>query len=236
MCSWSKPGRVLRDASADDEVFVLAEQSRPAMHIPGALARAEDLLAAAERDAAQLLADARARANAILEEATATATLVRDTAYQEGHREGYAAGEQAARAELEQCLELVRHAAAEGKAIRDSIVDEASAVIARAVSIATRRIVADYYAADPERTASAVADALRAAAGQQIVSIRVNPAVEHTVRSRLADAAAYVRPDSAIEIGGCAIDLQHGTIDATLDTRLSLLDAALADAGGEVAP
>jgi len=240
MSSWSKPGRVLRAAGAGDEVFVFAEPARPAFPIPGPIARAEDLVASAEQEAARLLAEARAEAAAILEEARSSAAQVRDAAYQEGyqkgHQEGYAAGHDAARAELDQCLELVRRAAADGKVIRDSIVEEAGAVMARAVSLATRRIVGEYYETDPERTTAAIADALRAASGQQIVAIRVNPALEEAVRARLVEVAAYVRPDDAVKIGGCYIDLQHGTLDATLDTRLSLLDAALSQAaGGEVA-
>jgi flagellar biosynthesis/type III secretory pathway protein FliH len=43
-----------------------------------------------------------------------------------------------------------------------------------------------------------------------------------------------VRPDDAVEAGGCIIDLRNGTIDATLDARLSLMELALREAGGEV--
>jgi flagellar biosynthesis/type III secretory pathway protein FliH len=33
-------------------------------------------------------------------------------------------------------------------------------------------------------------------------------------------------------MGGCLIDVRNGTIDASLDTRLSLMELALRDAGG----
>ena len=95
--------------------------------------------------------------------------------------------------------------------------------------------VREMYEADPGRTARICADALRAASGQEVLAIRVNPGVVDSVRAALHGAEEYVRPDQGIAIGGCIIDLENGTIDATLDARLTLIEAALADAGGEAA-
>jgi flagellar biosynthesis/type III secretory pathway protein FliH len=62
----------------------------------------------------------------------------------------------------------------------------------------------------------------------------VHPGLVQAVEASLTEAAGYVKPDDAIEAGGCIVDLRNGTIDATLDTRLSLMDLALREAGGEV--
>ncbi|HEY0838793.1 MAG TPA: FliH/SctL family protein [Vulgatibacter sp.] len=234
MSSLPRWGRVIRAARSDDEVFVLGETVR-SVPVPATIATATEVLAAADREAAELLSRARGEADALLANAHAAAGAIEATARDAGYGEGFAAGRQAALAELEQCLALARQAASEGKAIRDSLAEQAAAVVARATALATRRIVGEYYEADPARTALACADALRAAAGQEILAIRVHPGVLGTVQAMLVDVAAYVRADESVAVGGCIIDLRHGTLDATLDARLSLMDLALSEAGGEVA-
>jgi flagellar biosynthesis/type III secretory pathway protein FliH len=233
MSSSHKAGRVIRAARSEDDVFVLGETVR-SVPAPAAIATATEVLAAAERQAADILALARSEADTLVANAQAEAATIETTARETGYREGFAAGRQAALAELEQCLALARQAASEGKAIRDSVAEQSAAVVARATALATRRIVGEYYEADPERTALACADALRAAAGQEILAIRVHPGVAGSVQATLVDVAAYIRPDESVAIGGCIIDLRHGTLDATLDARLSLMDLALNEAGGEV--
>ena len=79
---------------------------------------------------------------------------------------------------------------------------------------------------------SSASDAVRSAAGQEILSIRVNPGALDRVRASLVDVAGYVQPDDGIELGGCVIDLRDGTIDATLDARLDLMELALTSAAG----
>ncbi len=222
-----KPRRVIRAATEHSEVFVLGETTRLTLPAPPvataeemlvlADARAEGIVAEAHRQAAEVIAEARAQADRLHEEAFAS---------------GFAAGQQRAADEMAAPLELVRRAAAEGKAIRDGIAGQSADVIARATALAVRRIVADYYEAGPERTAAVCAEALRAAAGQEVLSIRVSPGLAEHVQATLAGAAHYVAADDAVAAGGCIIDLRYGTIDATLDTRLSLMEIALANAGG----
>jgi flagellar biosynthesis/type III secretory pathway protein FliH len=229
MNSSAKPGRVFRAAPRDegDEVFVLGETVRQTFPGESPVATVTDILAAADRRAAGIVAAAEATATAILAKAASSVAAAR--------AEGAAAGQAEAEAEIRELVELVRSAAREGKAIRDGIASQAASVIARATMLATRHIVGDYYEADPGQTAAACADALRAASGQEIVAVRVNPALVTRLQAALVDAASYIRPDEAIEVGGCIIDLRQGTLDATLETRLSLMETALAEASGEAA-
>jgi len=197
--------------------------------VPGVLATASEVVESSHRHAEQNVADARAQAAAIVAAAEDSAETVRAAA----HDEGYQAGLQRAAAEIAGYVDLARRAANEGKTVRDELASQAASVVGRAVSLALRRITAEYYEADPSRTAAAVAEALRAAAGQEILSIRVNAGLVEAVTSALSDVASYVRPDDGIAIGGCIIDLRNGTIDASLDARLDLMDLALREAGGE---
>ncbi|MCK9518909.1 MAG: FliH/SctL family protein [Dehalococcoidia bacterium] len=232
MSSLPRSGRVIRAAVHDDEVFVFGTTT-PFTPLPGALATAAEILESAEQQAAQLLQRAQAEAEAVVAGATSSADEIRRAAHAAGYDDGLAAGRQAGLDELETQIAFVRDMASKGKSIRDSFAEQSLAVIARAVALATRRVVGEYYEAGPGRTTIACTEALRAAAGQEILSIRVHPDLVDAVQAKLVDVADYVRPDDGVAVGGCIIDLQHGTLDATLDSRLSLMELALAEASGE---
>ncbi len=228
--SSSRRSRLLRAAPPQGEVVVAVNSSALADVAPidAPLATAADIVAAAERRAAEIIAAAERRAA----ELVAAAEAVRE----EARRQGYAEGAATARAELEAefaaHLELVRTAAQEGKRIRDQIAAQSLAVVARAVELAVRRIVADWYDAHPESTIAVCEEALRLAPSEQLLAVRVHPSIAGRVEAALGDLGRYVRPDSAVELGGCIVDLESGTIDATLDARLGSLAQALQRAGG----
>jgi flagellar biosynthesis/type III secretory pathway protein FliH len=159
----------------------------------------------------------------------ATAREIVDAAGREAAAIREAARGEAARilAEARASADGVRQAAREGAAIRDSIAASHEALLARALVQAVRRLVADHYLAQPEHTMAICREALRATAGQDVIAIRLNPRVAGAARAELLDLAGYVRPDDGVAVGGCIIDLRHGTIDATLDARLALFSQAL---------
>jgi flagellar biosynthesis/type III secretory pathway protein FliH len=230
MSSLAKTGGFIRAAGEHDDVFILGETARRTLPADATLASAGAVMAAAEQRAAEIVAAGEARAAALVAEARASAGAVTTAAY----NEGFSAGAAVAEAEAAAALDLIRRAASDGQAIREQLAGQSAALIARAVVLALRRLVGEYYEADPTRTALACADALRAASGQDIIAIRVHSGLVDDVQASLTDVASYVRPDDSIEIGGCIIDLRSGTLDATLDARLTLMELALREAGGEV--
>lgn len=231
MNSSVKGGRVFRGSPESEEVYVLDGRARAAMPARAAIATAADVVAAAEAEAAALVGAAEAEATGIVAKARAEADEVRQAAFAAGAE----AGRDEAVAAVEGYVALARRAAEEGKAIRDGLAAQSAAVVAQAVALAVRRVVGEYYAIDPARTAVICGEALRAASGQQVLRMRVHPAAADAVRASFAEAAEYIRPDGGVEVGSCIIDLEQGTIDASLDARFSLLELALAEAGGQVA-
>ncbi|WBL36680.1 FliH/SctL family protein [Tepidiforma flava] len=228
--NWSaRPPRVIRSARAraESDVFVIGASS-PAVPVDAPVATAAEVIAAAEARAAEIIAAAEAEAARIRGSSSAEAAAAAAAAAEQGYRDGLARAE----AEARDLLELLRAAAREGRAIRDQVAASASGLLAEAVVLAVRRIVGLAYQADPALTAAACEEAVRAAAGQELLSIRVNPAVEAGVTAALGDLGAYVRPDAAIGVGGCIVDLRSGTIDATLDARLDLAELAIRRAAG----
>ena len=231
--SVKRQGRFLRSATtATEEVVVMGEPVRASLPGAGALATVAEVLQAAQDRAIAIINDAEHQAAALIAQANASAGQVRQASYNDGYNAGYEQGLARAEEEVNTRVELVRSAAADGMAIRDQVAGQALSVLAEAVSLATRRLVAEWYDANPAQTAAICREALRAASGQEVISIRVNPAVSDHVQVTLGSAGAYVLPDDSVAIGGCILDLQSGTVDATLDTRLSLLDLGLAHASG----
>jgi flagellar biosynthesis/type III secretory pathway protein FliH len=222
---------VIREARAEDDVFLLG-QAGPGVASPGPVSSAAEIVAAAGLQAERLLAAARQEAARI----TGVAARAAEEALAAARQEGLAAGRVEAREEAAAALAILRAAAEAGKEVRDKVATQSGMVVARAVALASRRLVADHYESDPSRTAAVCAEALRSAAGQEVLSVRVHPRVAGLVQAALGEAGEYVRPDDAVEIGGCIVDLRHGSIDATLDARLSLMRLALAEAAGESLP
>ena len=221
--------RIFRPATEGDDVFVLGALTSRPPSVAGPTATVQELLEAASRQALELLEAANAEAAAVIGAATRESSAIREQARADGHEHGRAV----ALDEAASLLDLLRAAASEGASIRSRVADEASAVITRAVLLAVRRITGGFYEEDPARTAAAVAAAVRAASSQEILSIRVHPGAEPSVAATLADLAGYIRPDHSIAVGGAIIDLRNGTIDATLDARLSLMELAIKAASGE---
>lgn len=237
MSSSPRHSRILRSTVSESDVFVLGQSARRSMPASGPVADALSLVRTAEERAAQVIADAESRAAAIVANAERQAAAVSDEARAAGHAEGYSAGHEegnaAAREELSGHVELVRKAAAHGRDVRDQLAEQAASVVARATMLATRRVVPGYYDEDPARTVAVVQDAIRAAAGQEIVSVRVHPGAFERATSSLVDASTYVLSDDAVSLGGCIINLKEGTLDASLESRLDLMELALSRAGGE---
>jgi flagellar assembly protein FliH len=232
--SSSRRTRLLRAAPPQGEVVVGVNSSALVDIAPldAPLATAADIVAAAERRAADIIAAAERRAA----ELVAGVEAVRDEARRQGYAEGAAAARAEVEAEFAAHLELVRAAAQEGKRIRDQIASQSLAVVARAVELAVRRIVSDWYDAHPESTIALCEEALRLAPSEQLLSVRVHPSIAGRVEAALGDLGRYVRPHSAVELGGCIVDLEGGTIDATLDARLGSLSEALHRAVGGWTP
>ena len=137
-----------------------------------------------------------------------------------------------AHSEIEDLVTLARSACTDGMVIRDQVAASSTALLASAVAVATRRIVAEWYDADPARTSAICIEALRAASGQDILSVRVHPSVASQVQAALGNSGTYVRASDAVDVGGCIIDIAGGTLDASLDTRLSLLELGLQRTAG----
>jgi flagellar assembly protein FliH len=186
-------------------------------------------LTAAGREAliAELSGEAEARA-AILADAEADAATVRARAHAEGYAAGHAAGEAAARAEMEQAAAMLRQAAEAAEEIRAALLAGTEEQAIALALEAARRVVgaaADGYAS---LAAEVVRRGIRGVGGR-VLRLRVNPRDVDVVTAEVLAGGddVPVQADAAVEIGGCIVDVEDGTVDLRLGVQLERITRAL---------
>jgi flagellar assembly protein FliH len=156
----------------------------------------------------------------------------RQTGYQDGYRDGLAALD-AFKASFAQQLsaqlgQLVTSFDAEFLALETQM---AEALTRTAVELA-RQVVRSEITQRPEHIASVAHDAVEALhMSARHVRVRVNPADFELVMSGAGDAMkardAQVLPDPDVARGGCAVESDIGSVDASLAARWQQADAAM---------
>jgi len=170
---------------------------------------AEEVVEQAQAEAAEIVAAAERKRDAVLEEA-------RQTGYDRGLAEW-------------------NEAVAEVVQSRDAnLVASEEQILRLAVRVA-EKILGDELREDPQRAANAVAEALKSARQANNITIRVHPDASDGVEQRLDDLRAGAAPgamftvkgDESIALGGCVIQTEFGTVDAQLESQLRCLEDLL---------
>jgi type III secretion protein L len=185
-----------------------------------------------ERQRELIVADARARAEALLEQAEAEAARVRDDArreYETAAARGYESGREQGLAEwYERCARSAASQRRVQSLLRERIVE--------LVVDATEQIVRDVdISALFARSAEVVE---RLVEGSTYLRVRVHPDDERAAvsefdrlaalwRDRGHGVAVTVVADRAVTRGACLCESDLGTVDASLDTQLAALRAAV---------
>ncbi|MBI2761785.1 MAG: hypothetical protein HYX51_10215 [Chloroflexi bacterium] len=181
-----------------------------------------------EARGAALISESRATAAAILAEAEASAGAVQGQAHAAGYQAGYEAGMAAAEAEMEQLLTMLRRAAEGAEAVRTAMlagVEEQAVDLALA---AARRVVGEVAETHTRLAADIVRAGLRTA-GSKVVRVRIHPDDAEPVTAALLSIGSEVpiHTDSAIEAGGCLIDVEGGAIDLRLGVQMDSIERVL---------
>src|SRR5579883_405527 len=176
-----------------------------------------------------LLAEARAQAAAIVARAEAEADAIRERARAEGFAAGQAQGHAAALAELQPHAALLRQATDAAAEIRATLLAglEEQAI---AFALAAARKVIGTAAEDHAALAAQVVRAGIRSAAQRVVRVRVHPEDEPAVSVALLAQGSDVpvHADTAIELGGCILDVEGGTVDLQIGAQLAALEHAFA--------
>ena len=197
-----------------------------------------------EREAAQIIARARAEAARIIAEAKSNAEReamhIRDEARNAGHREGHEAGiEEGRTAGHDEALGIYSQALKDLSArwtqtldvlhqhmpthVADAKVDLVRLAIAIAERVTHQEALQNRGVAE-----STIAETLKMVGNARMVSLHVHPDELEAIEMYLPDALAKIRTvesvellaDATITAGGCIAKFGAGQIDARLETQL----------------
>ena len=187
-------------------------------------AEAEQCLAKAQADAAQLVADARREAESI-------------------HREAAEAGRQAARQEVEQrvadqvalALPALQSAVVELQRARQTWFSHWESAAVRLACAIAARLVRRELRHEPEITLALVREALELAGGTPGVRLCLNPDDRRALAGQVETLVAAVSPLGAAEIvadgsvtpGGCRVESRFGVIDQQIESQLKRIEEEL---------
>jgi flagellar biosynthesis/type III secretory pathway protein FliH len=216
-----------------------ADAVKPAEPIAVPAAAPQSPMPGATPNIDALLAQAR---ESVLAQFKQEAETARELGRQRGLQEGRTAGAEEARREAEAELARIRSIAARLQGTLDSGIQGLEDV---AVEIAFEAVckVLGAAAASREGIRALVQEAAGRVAGAERVTLRLHPAdlsalqAAGALDTRLASGAA-VRwaEDKSIELGGCVVETDGGTLDARLETQLERLRQTLVAARAAARP
>jgi flagellar assembly protein FliH len=228
-----------------DESTTLADAGQPPLDVKPRLE--EELMQAAKKQAAELLAQASQEINEMKlsadREIAQEAERVKTTAAEAGKQQGYAAGlqqglDEAKRQMSEQlkqtadiCNAMV--AAAEQDARR--ILLESEPKIIELVLAISRKIICDEVEERPAVVLGLVRGALERVRDQNQIVIHVSPEdYDFILQSRQilqsvvgAERSLTLTADAVLGKGGCLIETSFGTVEAGIDTQLESIRRVL---------
>lgn len=205
-----------------------------------------------EQYARQLIARAKAQADAIVAEADAYAAKVKGAAAAEGKAQGIEQGrkegrEQALtqarnqalteqRAKLVETINVLTKSAKELDNRIGSICQEAKADLVPLALAIARRVICLTAERDANVVSANVQEAVRTVVSKHSIRLAVNPSQKAAIQALLPQLKLQwptlqnveIVEDAAISTGGCKVYSAGGTVDATLETQIDRIASELA--------
>ncbi len=191
-----------------------------------------------QAEAERIVADAEAEARAIIARAEAEAEQVRTSARQVGLQTGYADGKQAAETEAAEMIAAIKKVAQSATAAHNQLLEDAESHLGQLGLAIAKKILTHSLTVEPEIITEIVAEVIDSASIHGSCYVRVHPEDYKILQPHWEAVAHLQQPDEPWELiadshisrGGCMIDIEGGTIDARLQTKLAQIEAALAKA------
>lgn len=164
---------------------------------------------------------ARREAERIVEHAKTHAAAIEEGA----RKAGYAAGVEAGRAELASAL--LEHSAAHERALAALIPETREIAL-----LAARHLLGHELTLQPERITETVEQLLTRVRRARRVRVRAHPEDCVALAASMGQRAIELQPDETLTRGGCIVQTEIGTLDASVETRIASLRKALEKARG----
>lgn len=155
-----------------------------------------------------------------------------DSIREAARNEGYQAGLEQARAEIQQVRESFEMFMSAPQAVYEQIAPD---ILQISVDIA-QKIIKKETEEDPQVLINTIIDVLKGLSkDENKISLRVNPVQADVVKQQVPeilnlaglDAKVSVLADEEVTEGGCLVTTANGIVDATIETQLSVIYEAL---------
>ncbi len=156
-------------------------------------------------------------------------------AYQQGFREGEAAGVQHAGAQmngrLDDAIERFARAVEELTAWKRKLRHDAESDLVELAMAIARRVLRRELTMDPEALLGLVKAGLDRIDAREIHRVRVSPEHVAAVSRHLAAAGQQIEivADAALAHGGAVFETSRGVVDASIETQLTEIERGFAD-------
>lgn len=155
-----------------------------------------------------------------------------DSIREAARNEGYQAGLEQARAEIQQVRESFEMFMSAPQAVYEQIAPD---ILQISVDIA-QKIIKKETEEDPQVLINTIIDVLKGLSkDENKISLRVNPVQVDVIKQQIPeilniaglDAKVSVLADEEVTEGGCLVTTANGIVDATIETQLSIIYEAL---------
>lgn len=204
------------------------------LNLPDFAAEARRIVLDARKDAARIIAEARAKSDSVRREAHQKGYT---EGFARGQTEGHADGQREARIKTSRefaeqyagALELVRRVTADLADARERMLHDAAGQILDLAILLAEKIVLTVAAENIDAARANLAKVLEMAHCGGQIAVKVNPGQLESLRSDFAElvqalalgGAARIEGDQRVGPGGVVLVSRNGVIDATVETQLA---------------
>ena len=189
----------------------------------GGVIRKDEIVA--QSKAQQLIASAEASADKIRKEAQDLKDRI-GKELEEAKRKGYEEGKEQGHSEMTEEI-------AKAKSLQEKFFKDAEPKMIKLVLSIAEKVIGEMVANHKEAIHSIVTNALERSLGDKII-VKLNPQDYKNLQAtdmqfkELLDRTKQLnfREDDSIQLGGCVVATEIGTIDATLDTQMKAIKKA----------
>jgi flagellar assembly protein FliH len=233
---WAKEKETMMNAvKAEAEAIKNEAEQAAFQEVKRKTDQAQSLKRIAEDEAERIIADAKQKAQEIIDEAQASFETDRQEAEKQGLTEGKEKGFADGKAEVDRLIERTQVILERAQDKRAEILAETEQQIIDLVLLISRKVIKVIYENQRNVIISNVIQALRKVKGRGNIIIRVNMAdlklsTEHMKDFvKLVEGAASIQilEDSSVDRGGCIIETDFGEIDARIASQLAELETKI---------
>ena len=223
---------LLDDTEKQAQQIIKNAEDMGAQEVKKRTEEAETIKEDAQKEAEKLIDEAKQKVESILLDAENKVQEKLKQAYDEGFENGKKAGYEEGYKEAERLIEMLHTMINETIARRQEILEETEQQIVDMVILVSRKVIKVLSDQQTDIVKNNVLQALRKVKGIASVTIRVNMKDVKLTTEHAKEFLTQVQniedikvvEDSSVDVGGCIIDTDFGSIDARISSQLAELE------------